>query len=85
MNFIATDLGTVLRNARLRRGLTLRELGKITSIDHTHIHRVEHGVKTISTAKLEHITRALGCTLVCTFKVKYRDGREETLQNEHFR
>lgn len=41
----APALGTVLRALRERRGLSLRELGKIAEVDHAYIHRLETGAK----------------------------------------
>ena len=39
-------LGAALRKLRDRRTLSVRELGKLTEIDHAYIHRLETGEKT---------------------------------------
>lgn len=40
-----TALGVYLRYLREQRGLSLREVGKLASIDHAYIHRLERGEK----------------------------------------
>ncbi len=40
-----SGLGAALRKLRDRRGLSTRELGKLTEIDHAYIHRLETGEK----------------------------------------
>ena len=40
-----TGLGVLLQHLRERRGLRLRELAQIASVDHAYIHRIESGAK----------------------------------------
>ena len=40
-----TGLGTALRKLRDRRTLSVREVGKLSEIDHAYIHRLESGEK----------------------------------------
>lgn len=40
-----TGLGTALRKLRDRRTLSVREVGKLSEIDHAYIHRLETGEK----------------------------------------
>lgn len=40
-----TALGFLLRRLREDRGLSLRELGQLASVDHAYIHRLENGDK----------------------------------------
>lgn len=40
-----SGLGLLLRKLRDNRGLSLRELGQLTEIDHAYIHRLETGEK----------------------------------------
>ena len=39
-------LGTALRTLRDRRGLNVREVGKLSDVDHAYIYRLEAGEKT---------------------------------------
>jgi HTH-type transcriptional regulator, competence development regulator len=41
-----TGLGAALRKLRDRRTLSIREVGKLSDIDHAYIHRLETGEKT---------------------------------------
>lgn len=41
----APALGSVLRALREKRGLSLRELGHLSEVDHAYIHRLETGAK----------------------------------------
>jgi HTH-type transcriptional regulator, competence development regulator len=41
----APALGSVLRALREKRGLSLRELGQLSEVDHAYIHRLETGAK----------------------------------------
>lgn len=55
-----TGLGALLYKLRERRGLTLREIGQLCSVDHAYIHRLETGEKeSPSTETLERILRVL--------------------------
>lgn len=40
-----TALGTVLRRLREGRGLSLREAGQLSGVDHAYLHRLETGEK----------------------------------------
>jgi transcriptional regulator with XRE-family HTH domain len=55
-----TPLGEVLRAARLRRGLSLRELSALADVDHAYLHRLEVGAKFApSQAVLSRLHRVL--------------------------
>lgn len=55
-----TGLGAALRTLRTRRTLSVRELGKLTDVDHAYIHRLETGEKTNPSAELiQKILKAL--------------------------
>lgn len=47
-----TGLGASLRKLRCRRGLTVREVGKLSDIDHAYVHRLETGEKTKPSSEL---------------------------------
>lgn len=47
-----TGLGTALRKLRDRRTLSVREVGKLSEIDHAYIHRLESGEKTSPSKEL---------------------------------
>ena len=52
--------GPLLRAMREERGLSLRELGRLTDIDHAYIHRLETGAKEApSDEVIVKLTRAL--------------------------
>lgn len=54
------SFGYALRNFREGRGLTLRELGKLSGIDHAYIHRLEKDEKTSPSADvIEALTKNL--------------------------
>jgi transcriptional regulator with XRE-family HTH domain len=55
--------GRVLREARERRGLSLRELAARAGTSHATLSAYEHGTKTPSVATLERILRAAGFAL----------------------
>lgn len=53
-------LGVLLRSLREGRGLSLRELGQLTDIDHAYIYRLETGAKeSPSSEVLSKLIRAL--------------------------
>jgi HTH-type transcriptional regulator, competence development regulator len=53
-------LGFLLRKLREERGLSLRELGQLTGVDHAYIHRLETGTKeSPSDEVLAKLVRAL--------------------------
>jgi transcriptional regulator with XRE-family HTH domain len=41
-----TGLGAALRKLRGRRDLSVREIGKLSDVDHAYVHRLESGEKT---------------------------------------
>ena len=47
-----TGLGASLRKLRCRRGLTVREVGKLSDVDHAFVHRLETGEKTKPSSEL---------------------------------
>lgn len=47
-----TGLGASLRKLRERRTLSVREVGKLSEIDHAYIHRLESGEKTSPSQEL---------------------------------
>lgn len=52
-------LGVKLRRARIRRGLTQRELARLSGIPGSHISRIENGHRLPSLETLERLTGAL--------------------------
>lgn len=55
-----TGLGVALRALRTRRTFSVRELGKLSDVDHAYIHRLETGEKTNPSADLiQKILKAL--------------------------
>ena len=40
-----TGLGVLLQHLREKRGLSLRELGQLSGVDHAYIYRLETGEK----------------------------------------
>lgn len=52
-----SGLGILLRQLRENRGLSLREVGQLCSIDHAYVHRLETGVKESPSA--DALTRLL--------------------------
>lgn len=47
-----TGLGVALRTLRERRTLSVRELGKLTDVDHAYIYRLESGEKSNPSADM---------------------------------
>ena len=47
-----TGLGTALRKLRDRRTLSVRELGKLSEVDHAYVYRLESGEKTSPSPEL---------------------------------
>ena len=47
-----SGLGVALRKLRDRRGLSTREVGKLSEIDHAYIHRLETGEKSSPSPEL---------------------------------
>jgi HTH-type transcriptional regulator, competence development regulator len=62
-----SGLGAALRKLRERRTLSIRELGRLTDIDHAYIYRLEQGEKT--SPSLELIA-----TLLSVLKANPRDS-----------
>ena len=54
------ELGETLRACRLRLNLTLKMLGKLTGVSHSHLTRVEHGTRLPSRPVAKKIAENLG-------------------------
>ena len=52
--------GTVIRAARKAQNLTLRELAKMSEVDHSMISRIENGQVDASPRVIKALTEALG-------------------------
>ena len=63
-NFLATmtamDIGKVIRQLRVAKGLTLEELAHLAEMDAGNLSRIERGKQRYSPATLEKIAAALG-------------------------
>lgn len=58
------QFGSLLKALRERRSLTLRELSKLSGVDHAYIHCLECGKKrSPSAATLKKLSRALKASL----------------------
>ena len=55
---IPSGLGAALKKLRERRTLSIREVGKLSEIDHAYVHRLETGEKT--SPSLELLQKLLG-------------------------
>ncbi|HXJ57708.1 MAG TPA: helix-turn-helix transcriptional regulator [Verrucomicrobiae bacterium] len=70
--------GDILRSSRERRGLSLRELGRLAGIDHAYIHRLETGAKEApSDQVIMKLARALKmppATVYLLLTVRWRTG-----------
>lgn len=62
-----SGLGAALRKLRDRRTLSIRELGRLTDIDHAYIYRLEQGEKTSPSPELI-------ATLLSVLKANPRDS-----------
>jgi transcriptional regulator with XRE-family HTH domain len=59
----AVDFGSALQFFREERHLSLRELGKLSDVDHAYIHRLESGDKAAPSGEiLDKLSRALKLT-----------------------
>lgn len=64
---------TELRNARLRQGLTLRELGELTGLTERTILRVEQG-KAVRPSTAQKLCGALSCDFDALFEIREGEG-----------
>ncbi len=65
---LRAELGTELRNARLMRGLTQRNVGAAIGVSHASISRVEHGhVRSLAVGDLTRHGAAVGLRLHARF------------------
>jgi transcriptional regulator with XRE-family HTH domain len=54
------QFGENLRSARLRRDLSMAELGRISGLSHSEVSRLEAGIREPRLATLLRLARALG-------------------------
>ena len=78
-------LGAALRRLRERRTLSVREVGKLSDIDHAYIHRLETGEK--ASPSLELVNRLLKVlktgereTTIVRWLVDHPDAREDVIE-----
>lgn len=62
MEFDYSEIGTNIRKARKKRGITQEELANVADISTQHLCRIENGVRTPSLETVHRITYALGTT-----------------------
>jgi transcriptional regulator with XRE-family HTH domain len=64
MSLLRWAIGTVLRRARQRQGMTLRDLAAASGVSVPYLSEIERGRKEASSEVLSSICRALGLALV---------------------
>lgn len=62
MEFDYSEIGTNIRKARKKRGITQEELANVADISTQHLCRIENGVRTPSLETVHRIAYALGTT-----------------------
>jgi transcriptional regulator with XRE-family HTH domain len=73
----ATAFGTVLKRLREAKGLSLRDVNKLSGVDHAYVHRLETGEKEApSDDALTQIFRALKPTKRQEAIVRFISGRD---------
>lgn len=77
-------LAAMLREARVAKGLTLRELGERLGTPHTVVAKIEAGERRVDLVELESICDALGISLV-EFVRRYRAHEVREVHDVHAR
>ena len=57
---MSPQIGESIRDARLARGISLRQLAREVGIDHSHLSKIENGRDTVGKKSLLRIAEALG-------------------------
>jgi len=73
----AMDAALMIRTARLRAGLTLRELGERAQTSHSTLSAYESGRTTPNVDTLDRVLRAAGFAADVTLQARVGTGREE--------
>jgi transcriptional regulator with XRE-family HTH domain len=68
------NAASIIRNARNRAGMTLRELGEAAGTSHSTVSAYESGAKVPTTATLDRIVRAAGFALDATLARRVDPG-----------
>jgi transcriptional regulator with XRE-family HTH domain len=58
---VLTAIGAAIRSLRKERGLSQEELSHLSSIDRSHMGRIERGERNLSVLNLTRISRGIGC------------------------
>lgn len=59
---VLVALGSAIRSLRKARGLSQEELSHRSSMDRSHMGRIERGERNLSMVNLVRISRGIGCT-----------------------
>lgn len=58
---VLAAIGAAIRSLRKERGLSQEELSHLSSIDRSHMGRIERGERNLSIINLVRISRGIGC------------------------
>ena len=59
---MSQELKDILKEARERKGLSLRELAKQADVSYAYLSKIEHGLRIISDPKLQTLSKILELT-----------------------
>lgn len=81
-----TGLGTALRKLREKRALSVREVGKLSEVDHAYVHRLETGEKAKpSTDLIGRLLRVLKAsdrdTAIVNWLVEHPDAKVDIVEH----
>ena len=57
---MSPDIGDRIRETRLNRGISMRQLARKIGVDHSHLSKIENGRDTIGAGSLQRIAEILG-------------------------
>ena len=72
------ELGEYLKNARNLKGLSLREVNKLTDISYSHLNMIENGKRNVTPALLRNLAKLYGLDYIDLYeKAGYIDLIED--------
>lgn len=84
MSMVAKDLGPELKKIREEKGLSLREVDKLTGISYTHLNMIENGKRNVTPALLRNLASAYNVNYLDLYVLAgYMDLVEDAMERSH--
>lgn len=81
MSMIAKDLGTELKELREKKGLSLREVNKLTGISYSHLNMIENNKRNVTPALLRNLANVYNVNYLDLYVLAgYMELVEDTIE-----